>query len=107
MVFSPVGSFLTEGGLYIPVHGWGDYSKAKQVYLLKGANDLVSEIKDFPVGTKMFVSDGFELVDSKDLWEHYCNEPAFKELKDLAAKFGGKIKTALVNELAILAVDAP
>lgn len=105
MVFAPMGRFLTDSGLYIPVHGWKDYSTAKPVFIIQQAKDCSPETSEIAKGTKAFVSDGFELVESKDLWEFYRDEPEFATLRSLIDKYGGKVKTAIVNELALLAVE--
>ena len=103
LAFSPFGGRRTSSGLFTSVQGWGDYSKAKDIYIID-VGDECGELNGELPGTKLWVGDGFELQATQDLWSHFQDNPEFKGLKDSIDFTEGGVKTVSVHFKALLAI---
>lgn len=104
LAFSPFGSRKTKSGLFTAVKGWGDYSKCKDIYLLSAGPGCSPDITALSVGSRLWVSDGFELEETTSKWEVFKDEPAFKELVETLDELDSTVKMVTVHEKALLAV---
>lgn len=79
------------------------FSRAEEIWILAAG----PECKDTWIkGTHAWLNDSFELEPTDlDLWPQHENEPEFARLRDFVQSVDGDVKTSIVKEGAILAVD--
>jgi hypothetical protein len=79
------------------------HSRAEEIWIISRGHECKLDLKK---GDHCWLNDSFELDSSGlDLWEQYQNEPEFLRLKEFVQKVDGVVKTQIVAEDAILAID--
>jgi hypothetical protein len=104
IVFSvPERKKLAGSILYQANERRGSLSGSEEVWILENGPECRLRI---PRGSKCYISDGFELEPTDlDLWADYENDPIFKDLREFAQSVEGKIKTSLIHEESLLAIE--
>lgn len=60
---------------------------------------------DLHRGQKVYLTDGFELDETRDMHHLVEADPEFNALREYAALTEGRIKTVIFHELSVLAVE--
>ena len=104
IVFSvPVRRKLSHINLYLGNAKRGSYNRAEEIWIVD-CGQLCKE--KLAAGTHAWLNDSFELEPTDlSLWD-YCRElPEFARLKDFVDSVDGDVRTSIVSEDSILAVD--
>jgi hypothetical protein len=92
------GSFLFKGNANRYA-----FNRAEEIWIL-ACGPEVKEV--FPVGTHAWLNDSFELEPTNiELWNECKDKPEFKRLQEFVDNCDGDVKTSLVSEDSILAID--
>lgn len=92
----------TDAGIYVAKPGIGsNYTGTERIFILftNEKNELCLE-----KGDECYVSDGFELEQTKNIWDEFQDDPAFAELKQQVEKYDAKPVTVVCNERSLLGV---
>lgn len=99
----PIRQKFKNSSLYVANASRGSMNRAEEIWIIEAGKECTLELK---LGDHCWLYDAFELTEvDLDLWKHFSELDAFKKLKEMADKCGGIIKTKLVLEDSILAVD--
>lgn len=98
LAFVGRGAYKTKSGLYIPVHGLGDYSQAIPIYPIK----IGEKVTEVTLGERYWVSDGFELREVTNLWEQYKDDKEYEDLLAECQELGATPRTVVCHNRAIL-----
>lgn len=99
----PIRNKIKGSSLYVANSKRGSYSRAEEVWIIEAGKECTYNLKP---GDHCWLYDSFELTNCDiNLWDEYKDYPEFEALKQLQIQFEGEIKTKLVFEDSILAVD--
>lgn len=103
IVFSVPWRKKLKSGLYVGNDKRGAFSRCEEIWVVAKGPDVM---ESFSIGQKCYLSDAFELDDSDfDLWEELQDDPRFKDLKQFVDDCEGTVRTQIVSEWSILAVE--
>jgi NADH:ubiquinone oxidoreductase subunit len=104
VVFSvPIRRRITGSVLYAGNAKRSSFNRAEEIWVLSNGPECREPL---PRGTHAWLNDSFELEPTDlDLWSQHENDPEFARLKAFVQSVDGDVKTAIVKEAAILAVD--
>lgn len=104
LVFSvPVRRRIEGSLLYRPNGNRYSFSRAEEIWIISKGHECKLDLKP---GDHCWLNDSFELDSSGlDLWDDMKDDPKFLKLKEFVDKVDGVVKTQIVTEDAILAID--
>lgn len=90
--------------LYTPNSHRDSIHGAQKVWLIAAPPERTNA--DLNPGDCCYIQDGFDLLETDfDLWEELKDEPHFKNLKDYVERVDGVVRTKLVADGSLLAVE--
>lgn len=99
----PIRKKIKGSSLYLGNSRRGSYSRAEEVWIIEKGKECSYDLEK---GDHCWLYDSFELTDCKlDLWDKFKDHQEFRALRDIQKECDGEVKTKLVIEDSILAVD--
>jgi hypothetical protein len=104
IVFSvPIRRKIPGSGLYKGNPKRYAFNRAEEIWILASGVECHEQLKP---GTHCWLNDAFELEPTDlNLWDKFKDDPNFKRLKDFVDSVDGDVKTSIVSEVSLLAVD--
>jgi len=79
------------------------FNRAEEVWVISSGPECQEPL---PTGTHCWINDSFELEPTDlNLWDDYKDDPVFTRLKSIVDNVLGVVKTSIISENSILAVD--
>lgn len=79
------------------------YNRAEEVWIVACGQECKEHFID---GTHAWINDSFELEPTNlDLWDLYQDNPKFSKLKEFVDLVDGDVRSSVVSENSILAID--